>query len=271
MDFKVSAIVNTLNRLPLIEKCVKSLLGQRYLGEIILVDDGSNPPVPTIPGVSRTVRLPETVGVSRSRNIGALVSRDTSTHLFFTDDDIILTPNCLEILCDPKIWVNPNVAAAGGSVPDMNDAEKTTRVWKYNCHPMTIDENGRITDLSEFWVEENRWWSADHIKGGNQLLRRDVFFEVGGFRWTYRVGGFREETDFCLEVKKRGYRLWFNPVARALHYRVAYGGVRLHTALEKEYDNIFRTRWAPLKYLGQHIEYPDPLLEPVGKHESSPH
>jgi len=262
--FKVSAIVNTFNRPAIIDRCINSLLDQRNLYEIIVIDDGSSPPVPHLPSVNKTIRLPRTIGVSRSRNIGALISSDDATHLFFTDDDIVLQDGCMEILCEEKIWNNNNVAAVGGSVPNMNEQEKVNKVYRYNCHPMTIDENGRVTDLSEFWVEENKWWSADHIRGGNQLVRRNMFFEVGGFRWVYGIGGFREETDFCLELKKQGYRLWFNPVARALHYKVPYGGVRVHQQLEKQYDNIFRTRWAPLHYLGCHIEYPENLISVVG-------
>jgi len=265
LDFKISAIVNTFNRHAIIERCVRSLLKQQNLHEIIVIDDGSYPPVPHLHGVNKTVKLPKTIGVSRSRNIGALVSSNETTHLFFTDDDIVLEDNCLKILCEEKIWDNKSVAAVGGSVPNMNEPEKINKIYKYNCHPMTIDENGRITDLSELWVEESKWWSADHIRGGNQLVRRDVFFEVGGFRWEYGVGGFREETDLCLELKKRNYRLWFNPGARALHYKAAYGGLRVHPELEKQYDNIFRNRWAPLRYMSCHIDYPENLVSVVGE------
>lgn len=265
MEFKVAAIVNSYNRQKPLYNCIQSILQQKNLLEIIVVDDGSNPPLKIEDPNIKLIRNPRNIGVSRSRNIGALASSDEATHLFFTDDDIILEPSCFEILCDEQLWSLPNVGIVGGSVPNMRDKEKISFVWKYNCHPLTIDNKGGIIDLSEFWVEEDKTWSADHVRGGNQLIRRDIFFELQGFNWIYGKGGFREETDFCLTVKQRGYTLWFKPTARALHFKEDYGGVREYGEREKWYDNIFRTKWSPLQYMGKHIDYPNHLISKVEK------
>ena len=47
------------------------------------------------------------MGVSRSRNIGALASLDDCTHLFFTNDDIVLEPKCLEIFVTHQYGAAP--------------------------------------------------------------------------------------------------------------------------------------------------------------------
>ena len=77
---------------------------QKYLYELIVVDDGSKHPLPKL---SNVYKITQTVGVSRSRNIGALASLDDCTHLFFTNDDIVLEPKCLEIFVTHQYGAAP--------------------------------------------------------------------------------------------------------------------------------------------------------------------
>jgi len=259
MSFKISAIVNTLNRQDIITECLHSLAVQDNLAEIIVVDDGSTPPVVKHKLMDKLIRLDKTVGVAESRNIGAKAASKASTHLFFTDDDIFLDPNCFNVLCSPQIWSDKKVAATGGAVPDMNVPDFIDFKWRYVVRPMAINYWGEIVDLSEYWVDEWDWWLADHIRGGNQLIDHVQFIKIGGFPTCYGPGGFREETDFCLMLREKGFKLMFNPCARAYHYKRDYGGVREHVNKDKAYDAIFRKRWASKHFLGEERKYP-PIL-----------
>lgn len=265
MDLKISAIVNTLNRQRTIKACLDSLAVQEGLEEIIIVDDGSTPPLPKMRGVCKQYRISETVGVAKSRNIGASHACKASTHLFFTDDDIVLDPHCFSILASEREWSKSKLAATGGSVPNMNVDEFVNYTWRYLARPMAINRWGEIVDLSEYWVNECQWHVVDHIRGGNQLIRKDAFFDVGGFPECYGVGGFREETDFCLMLREKGYTLKFNPCARAYHYKKDYGGVREHEAKEKRYDTLWRKRWQPKHFLGEERKYPPVLVRKLGQ------
>jgi len=265
MSFKISAIVNTLNRQDILTECLHSLAVQDNLAEIIVVDDGSNPAVVKHKLMDKLIRLNKTVGVAESRNIGAKAASKGSTHLFFTDDDIFLDPNCFNVLCSPQIWSDKKVAATGGSVPNMNVPAFIENKWRYVIRPMAINYWGEIVDLSEYWVVEWEWWLADHIRGGNQLIDHGKFVEVAGFPTCYGPGGFREETDFCLMLREKGYKLMFNPCARAYHYKRTYGGVREHTSMDAAYDKIWRERWAPKHFLGEERKYPPILAVKAGR------
>jgi len=265
MSFKISAIVNTLNRQDILTECLHSLAVQDNLAEIIVVDDGSTPAVVKYKLMDKLIRLDKTVGVAKSRNIGAKGASKASTHLFFTDDDIFLDPNCFNVLCSPQMWSDKKVAATGGSVPNMNVPDFIDNKWRYVVRPMAINAWGDIVDLSEYWVDEWDWWPADHIRGGNQLIDRTKFVEVGGFPECYGVGGFREETDFCLLLREKGYKLMFNPCARAYHYKRDYGGVREHVEQEKGYDLLWRRRWEPKRFLGEDRKYPPVLAVRRGR------
>ncbi len=48
------------------------------------------------------------------------------------------------------------------------------------------------------------------------------------------IAGFREETDFCLRAKKKGFKVWFVPDAVAWHLLAPHGGTRPHWLKYKE-------------------------------------
>lgn len=54
------------------------------------------------------------------------------------------------------------------------------------------------------------------VTGACQMVRRDVFEQVGGYNEKFAVGF--KDTDFCLRVWKAGYRTIFTPYAELYHY-----------------------------------------------------
>jgi len=205
--------------------------GQAHVHEVIVVDD----------------RGPNPRGCCRARNKGAAQACRSATHLYFTDDDCILAPGCLARLCSAGLWDSPYTGATGGSCINMREPRFYTKTWRYLVNPLQIDDKGEIWDLSEFWVEDDRWWPVDHLRGGNILIRKKAFQQVHGFSDDYGPGSLRGETDLCLKLRAAGFRLLFNPVARVLHYC----GARQLTAREKAYDQLWRRTWQPKKFLGR--------------------
>jgi len=99
----ISVVVPTHNRHSLLKEAIASLRSQTYGNwELIVVDDGSDPPVildeREVPDASRIrfVRLPQNEGPSGARNAGIEVaSGDVVT---FLDDDDLLAGNALELI-----------------------------------------------------------------------------------------------------------------------------------------------------------------------------
>src|SRR6185312_4885788 len=72
--------------------------------------------------------------------------------------------------------------------------------WHYRClqnHPM----------LSAL---------ADQPAGAFLMFRREAWLRVGGFDENFWPVWF-EDVDFCARLKGAGYRIWYEPAARAMH------------------------------------------------------
>lgn len=93
----LSIIIPSHNRPHMVMIAVQSALGQTLENvEVIVVDDGSEPPLelPTLPRL-RLIRLPTNQGVATARNTGAAAAR--SERICFLDDDDSLLPHMAEV------------------------------------------------------------------------------------------------------------------------------------------------------------------------------
>lgn len=55
-------------------------------------------------------------------------------------------------------------------------------------------------------------------------FRREILFRIGGFDENFVGNAFREETDFCIRLRKLPYRILFDPDAALIHYWQTEGG-----------------------------------------------
>ena len=60
------------------------------------------------------------------------------------------------------------------------------------------------------------------VTGACQMVRRDVFEQVGGYNEEFAVGF--NDADFCLRVREAGYRTIFTPYAELYHYEFTSRG-----------------------------------------------
>ena len=97
----ISAVVPTLNRPALLREAISSLMGQTLPpSEILVVDDGSNPPVDEEAlraefGTSvRVLRNDRSMGLAYARNLG--VEEASGKYVVHLDDDDLLAPTSLE-------------------------------------------------------------------------------------------------------------------------------------------------------------------------------
>jgi glycosyltransferase involved in cell wall biosynthesis len=89
----LAVVIPTHNRPDRLARAVRSALRQRMVSEIVVVDDGSDPPADL--GELRDprlalLRLERNRGVTAARNAGTVQTR--SSHLVYLDDDDILLP-----------------------------------------------------------------------------------------------------------------------------------------------------------------------------------
>ena len=183
----------------------------RALFEVVVVDDGSHPPlrVPASTALSvRTVRQERRgFGVARARNTGARAALHDI--LVFLDGDVIAEAGLLAAHARWHHAVSDALTlgfCAYGSVEGMDPAAVRDR-------PASLAElfAGRPFDMP--WLERHMARTADLTSGhddvfravdsGNLGISRVFFEEVGGFDESFaRYGG--EDTEFGYRVRMRG-------------------------------------------------------------------
>jgi N-acetylglucosaminyl-diphospho-decaprenol L-rhamnosyltransferase len=83
---------------------------------------------------------------------------------------------------------------------------------------------------------------VDWAAGASMLIRREVFERVGLMDDHYFL--YYEETDFCLQSKRAGFRVWYVPDSRVVHLVGRSTGVTQRESLPKRLPRYwFASRW----------------------------
>ena len=200
--------------------------------EIIVVDDGSNPPV-TLKENSdgprcRLVRL-EGLERSAARNSGAAIAEGEM--LIFIDDDTIVEPDFIRShLNAHEEW--PEALVVGTNrLPDEMLMTPFGR-FRQRLERQSLPERRGPTDIPNFCTAQN------------MSINRDVFRKLGGFEPRIICG---EDQDLALRHTSRGGKIVFQPEAASVHD---------DTALDiRSYCK--RTEWGAENMVAFCLRYPD--------------
>jgi GT2 family glycosyltransferase len=181
--------------------------------------------------------------ITRSMNIGVRQARGAI--VLFLDDDIIPSEELLRHHIDA--YENPDTSAIVGQVlqPEENfETLKTEEKHAGNEKPKNLNSEGTNVsavqpfslsafkasplrrDLGfKFNSSESVW--VENAMAGNLSVRKEVFFEVGGFdeNFTPPVAS-RFETEFAKRMVAAGRKIRFEPAASIRHLRAEAGGTR---------------------------------------------
>ena len=178
--------------------------------EVIVVDDGSAPPIEECEVTGRgaeLVRHPSNRGLGAARNTG--VARSRAPVVAFTDDDCRPEKEWAGSLLDA--YAAAEVAAAGGPVEGTCHPGLLARYYRWNqpIRPLEADL-GRSPSLPyRLWLYARQNISpATHsgvrdvfsLVGANFSFRRDVLEAVGGFDGGISFGG--EDEDVCDRIRR---------------------------------------------------------------------
>lgn len=203
----VSVVVPVFNSGKTIAKCLDSLMRlnhPRY--EIIIVDDGSTDNTARIcRGYNEItfVQLPRS-GASKARNVAIEMAR--GKFIAFTDGDCVVEEDWLTQL--EKGFTSPEIAGVGGDQKCPEDDTKTgTTIHGF------LKSVGFVADYvkTDAGMKE-----TEHNPTCNGMYRKEVLEEVGGFNEDLWPG---EDVELDLKIRRRGYKLIYNPAASVAHYR----------------------------------------------------
>lgn len=196
-----TVIIPTHNRPEGIAETLRHLLEarSRTTFEVVVVDDGSDPPVSL--NAQEGVRVLRTQGVerSRARNLGA--STATGSLLIFLDDDMTVPTDFVAAHEHAATDFGDVLCVGGVSLPAEAARSPFGRFRRLIEDPSQTHSRGLVT--------EKNFCTAQ-----NMSLRRDTFLSLGGFDPEIVSS---EDQDLALRFSERGGRIIFVPEATALH------------------------------------------------------
>jgi len=249
---KVSVVIPTRNRPEAIVRCLDALATQRFPSddfEVIVVDDGSNPPLTLEVGrwSSRfDLKLihQKNTGPGGARNRGVAEAR--GEFLAFTDDDCLPTPD----------WLRDVVAAL--------ERQPEALVGGSTFNGLKSQLFSEVSQLILAFVYEhfNRD-SADayFFTSNNMGCRKVSLQEVGGFDASFQVAS--EDRDFCDRWRSSDRTLvWLRDTwVEHRHSQNLLGFIRLHFRYGQGAWNLQRSK---------HRDRPRKMLRESGFHLALP-
>lgn len=232
---RVSIVIPTKDNADLLRACIQSIESKtsHKAYEILIVDNDSRDPratdyLATLP--HPVIRSLEPFNFSRLNNFAA--SRATGDYLVFLNNDTeVITPDWLTAMLE--FCQQPDIGAVGAKLlfPDgrIQHAGVTLGLGGGVAgHPLT----GFPRETGHYFSIGNSIRNCSAVTGACMMTRREVFEAVGGFDESFPVA--YNDVDFCLRVRKRGFRIVWTPYAELYHHessswdgRITSGAIRM--------------------------------------------
>ena len=202
-----SIVIASRDRPAQLTRCLASIEQLDYPREllsIIVVDDGSNPPLesavqPFLDSMPLQLVVQSGAGPAAARNRGAAVAK--GRFIAFTDDDCRPQSDWLVCLAR-RLMLSPERVVGGRTVNGLPDNPYSTASQMlisflyayYNTHP----------DDARF------------LTTNNLAVSRELYHEVGGLDTRY-LRAAAEDREFCDRWQQRGWKLTYTPEAVVYH------------------------------------------------------
>ncbi|WP_396655853.1 glycosyltransferase family 2 protein [Microbacterium sp.] len=208
----VVVVIATYRRPHYVRECLEHLAVQTLRADRIVVVDAS----PDDETAAVVCDFPHVEYLRNDHGIGTLATSRAigiagagEDVVAFIDDDAFARPDWLERLVAP--YSEPDVAAVGGRTDNGRPEELDQGVGQIGL----ILPDGRLTGY--FAADPGRRVDVDHMMGANMSARLSVVSELGGIRDYYPGTCLREDSDLPLRMRRRGWRVVYEPAAVVRH------------------------------------------------------
>ena len=248
---RITVVIPTRDGLAKLPRCIDTLLSKtRYPAfEVLVIDNGSSDPR-FMAELDRVARLPRcrVRRDDRPFNFAGLMNAAvagivTEYVLLLNDDTEVITPDWMDVMLG---WCGLEGIGAVGA-----------RLWYPN---QTLQHGGIVLGIGEVAGHAHRHWLrgelGDHGRGvlaqdfsactaACLLVRRQVYLDVGGMDEAQLAVAFND-VDFCLKLRRSGWRIVWTPEAELLHYESATRGSDLVSRQRTRYlaeVKVMHERW----------------------------
>ncbi|SAI05657.1 glycosyltransferase [Bordetella ansorpii] len=219
----VSLLIPTRDKVDLLQACVSSILEKtEYRNfEIIIIDNGSELPE-TIDYLEKIQKAESSVRVvpythpfnySAINNFGARHARGEILGLVNNDVEVI-TPGWLTEMVSHAI--RPHIGCVGAKLYYGDDTIQHAGVIIGLGGVAGHSHRYSARNASGYFYRLKVIQNLSAVTAACLLVRKSVFMEVGGLEESLRVAF--NDVDFCLKVRKAGYRNLWTPYAELYHY-----------------------------------------------------
>ena len=236
----LSIVIVSYNSVKFLENCLKSILksGLKNNYEIIVVDNASSDGTSSLMAAKfkKIKYIPNRVnlGFAKANNLG--IAGSSGKYVLILNPDTIVPPRTFSFLID---FMENNPAAGvstclvelqNGKIDDACHRGFPTP-WNAFCHftflsrlfPGSLFFNGYHLGYRNL----EKIHQIDSCSGAFMMIRRNVGEKLGWFDEDYFWYG--EDLDFCYRTKKTGFRIYFIPDVKVIHYKGISSGIKKHS------------------------------------------
>jgi len=262
---RVAVVIPTKNRRDLLQKCIESLLATAGEGsfDLVVIDHDSDMAdaqayLGELAQRHTVLRYPGDFNFSKLNNFAVEQIKGKYDYYLFMNNDIeAIEPGWFEAMLDLGKRADVGVVGATLLFPDKSVQHAGVVVGLLGCaeHAFKFAKAFSIAGRAlgrDCSLVATRDYSA--VTAACMLMRARVFDEVGGFDERLSVGF--NDTDLCLRVARRGYKVLNHADAVLLHHESATRG-KSATDPHPDDSALFKARYRGL------IEVGDPFYSPL--------
>lgn len=216
-------------------ECLDSIFNLDYSEfEVIVVDNGSNDgSVEEIHTKYPSVHLIESkinLGVAGGRNLGISYAKKFNyQYLLFLDNDALIEKSALNEMVN-CFNTNENIGIVTPKCYLMNKPNTIGYAGGISVNLFT----GKIADIGSGQEDKGQFDEPSLVdaSGGLFLTSKEIINEVGMFDERFNPYGW-EDVDYSIRVRKKGYKIFFNPKAIFYHK----GGKKSRPKIVTDYEH----------------------------------
>jgi GT2 family glycosyltransferase len=208
-------------------------LPRSFDGEIVVIDDASTDETPAVLADSAT-HDPRLTIIRNETNLGFIASCNRAAAeasgetLIFLNNDTLPAHGWLPPLLR-TLASYPEAGAVGGKLIFPNGRLQEAgavvfsdgRAWNFGRNDEAVDH-----PLYSYVRE------VDYCSGALLATPRALFLDSGGFDARY-APAYYEDVDYCFRLRSLGYRVYYQPESRVVHFEGASSGTDVNTGVKR--------------------------------------
>lgn len=235
----LSIVIVNYNAKDYLKKCIDSVFESTLKNlEVIVVDnaseDGSLEELKKIEGRIKLIANEKNVGFSKANNQG--IKKSSGRYILFLNPDTSVYPSTLKYMLSFMDKEKSAGAATckvllpNGEIDDASHRGFPTP-WNALCYFSGLEKlfpsSKLFAGYHMGWENLNKTHQVRACAGAFMLVRKEAGEEAKWWDEDYFFYG--EDLDFCIELQKKNWKIFYVPHVSVLHYKGISSGIKNHS------------------------------------------